>query len=581
MSARAGRGHIGPFTIGVALSLVILAGIWLGWTPAAQAVRAWRAEKSAASARAAIAAEDWPNASRLLAEARARDPENAEVIAATVEFLKATKADPGGLAQQLGLLEKHRPLTDEETLLLGRALITSGRTAEARKIYDKLPLSIGTRPAGLQLLAEILAAEGHVKEARLVDSRATARGSAANDPEAVLKQSLQERRSAFPEIRKKGRERLWESAARTDALGLEAISALAADPALTQAEADDLLQLVEKHPLATLSSRLDAVAALARLHPGRAAAIFEQEVEHFKKTGGGKLEEIAVWLMRQHQNELVFRLVPVKLALSSRELYPILMQAMSHAERWNELRDLLSTPNPPVPQSLVDLALADVQARLQPDLRESRRLLEGTVRSAGTEGSIPTLQRAAALAAKLNLQDIAAAAYLQAGIKAAGSSQAEEAMSSLQKSLESALIAKDTATLLEASRRLLDLSPGSAIYADRLAYLRLVLGVEMETVSLPAQPSPATLQTALTVAVERIPLSLLKALAAYRLGDLNGVKDHLATLANASSLPAGQRAVAAGLLALAGKPDRAWEIAEKVPDALLLQEERVFLNHAR
>lgn len=574
------RGQIGPFTIGVVLSLLILTGITLGWDPASKAVRSWRAERSAREARAAIDAEDWPNAYRHLAEARRRDGDHEAVITATIEFLKVTRSDPGGLAQQLTLLEKHRPLTDEETLLLGRSLITTGKAAEARKIHSRLPPALSTRPAGLQLLAEILAAEGHVKEARQMDARATAGAMATHEPQAVLKQSLQEQGSAFPEIRQQAHLRLWEAAARTDALALKALSALARSRALTPAEAHRLLALVEQHPLATLSSRLEVVSALARVHPERAAALYEGEVERFQKDGGGRLEEIAVWLMRQRQEALVFRLVPVKLALKSRELYPILMQTMSQAGRWNELRDLLTLPSPPVPRSLVDLAMADVQSRLQPDLRESRRLLEGTVKAALTEGSLSTLRTAAELAEKLNLPDIAATAHLQAGLKAAATSQVEDAMRSLQKSLESALLAKDTDILLEVSRKLLDLSPGSKVYADRLAYLRLILGVEMETVSLPAADAPAP-QSAFVVAIERVPPALLQALAAHRLGDLEAVKKHLGALTNASTLPAGQRAVAAGLLALAGRPDRAWEIAEKVPDTLLLNEERAFLQRAR
>lgn len=575
------QGQIGPFTVGVILSFVLLVGIWLGWDPAAKVYRSWRARRAAAEVHQAIANEDWPGAYRLLGEARRRDPDDVEVISAIIEFLKATKSDPAGLAQQMRMLEKHRPLNDEETLLLGRSLITVGKADEARKLHDKLPLSAADRPAGLQLLSDILAAEGHSKEARMVKSRAAAGGLAANDPQAALKKSLEDKGSSFPEVRQKARAQLWETAERTDAVALEAISALAADPSLLPAEADNLLEVVEKHPLATLATRLQVVSAFARSQPDQAQAIYKKEVERFQREGAGKLEEIAFWLMKERQHDMIFRLVPVKLALKSRELYPILMQTMSQAGRWNELRDLLTMPNPPVPQSLVDLALAEVEARFQPDLREARRLLEGTVKAAATEGNLPTLQTAAELAAKLNLPEIAADAYLQAGMKAATGATTEEAVRWLQNCAEAALMAKNTAILLEASRKLQELSPASAVFADRLAYLRLILGVEMETVNLASKLEENSVRAMFTIAIERVPPSLLQALAAYRLGDLEAVKTHLASLPDASSLPAGQRAVAAGLLALAGRPDRAFQIAEKVPDALLLSEELAFLKHAR
>lgn len=575
------QGQIGPFTVGVILSFVVLVGIWLGWDPAAKVYRSWRARRASVGVHQAIAAQDWPGAYRLLGEARRRDPEDVEVISAIIEFLKATKSDPAGLVQQLRMLEKHQPLKEEEMLLLGRSLITIGKADDARKIHDKLPLSVASRPAGLQLLSEILAAEGHIKEARMVDSRAAASGLAANDPQAALKASLEDKDSRFPEMRQKANTQLWETAARSDAVALEAIGALAADPALLPADADKLLETVEAHPLATLAVRLQVISALARLRPESAAAIYRDEVGRFQRDGTGRLEEIAFWLMKERQHEMIFRLVPVKLAIKSRELYPILMQTMGQAGRWNELRDLLTMPNPPVPQSLVDLALAEVEARFQPDLRESRRLLEGTVKVAVTEGSLPTLQTAAELATKLNLPDISANAYLQAGLKAASGATMEEAVSCLQKSAESALMAKNTLILLNASRKLQELSPGSTVFADRLAYLRLILGVEMETVTFSSKQEENSLRAVFMIAIERVPPSLLQALAAYRLGDLEAMKMHLASLSDASSLPAGQRAVAAGLLALAGKPDRAFQIAEKVPDALLLSEELAFLNHAR
>ena len=46
-------------------------------------------------------------------------------------------------------------------------------------------------------------------------------------------------------------------------------------------------------------------------------------------------------------------------------------------------------------------------------------------------------------------------------------------------------------------------------------------------------------------------------------------------------LPPGQRAVAAGLLQMAGRAGEAFQIAEKVPEALLLDEELAFLKKAR
>jgi len=84
----------------------------------------------------------------------------------------------------------------------------------------------------------------------------------------------------------------------------------------------------------------------------------------------------------------------------------------------------------------------------------------------------------------------------------------------------------------------------------------------------------------LTITLERIPPQLLLALADYRLGNHAAIQQHLADLKNTDKLEAGPRAVIAGLLSLVGKSDRAYQMAEKIPTALLLDEELSFLKRA-
>lgn len=209
--------------------------------------------------------------------------------------------------------------------------------------------------------------------------------------------------------------------------------------------------------------------------------------------------------------------------------------------------------------------MAEVLSHVQPDMRESRRILQGTVINAAQAGNVATLQVAAQLAEKLNFADVACQAYKAAGMKSAENNASEAALLNLQKSVELALRAKDTETLLEVSRRLHVMSPSSAVFADRFVYLRLVLGVEIETVNVKALMTEAEAKTAVSVTLDRIPPPLLLALAAYRLGDREGMAKHLAALPRGENLSPGPRAVAAGLLSLAGKADRAFVLAEKIP----------------
>ena len=572
------RERIGKFSLLVLGAFGMLIIGLFAWHPLATAAKAAMARKNAQEAMEATEMKDWVRAYQSLTLARQRAPEDVEVLTAWVEFLKETGSDPGGLAQTLRLLAKQRPLTEEEGLLLGRALITSGKTKDAREVYEKLPAQQSTRQSGLELLSSILSAEGHVKESEEIAHRAAVQATATL--ETQLQTVAKDMRSPFAEVKNQAVKQLWQLAELSTVTGLEAIEQLASSSSLTLPEARRLMEMMEHHPLKTLTARLQVVSALMRLQPERRTELMEAEIQRFTSTKNGRREEIALWLMRENFNDQVFALVPRDLAIQSRELYPILVQALAQAKRWEELQGVLKLQRPPVPASLLDLAMAEVQSHLQPDMREARRLLEGTITHATQAEDVATLKMAGQVAEKLNFADIACHAYKMAGIQAAEDNASEAALQNLQKSAELALRAKDTETLLEVSRRLHELSPSSVVFADRFVYLRLVLGVEMETVDLRALMVQNDLNAAFGVALERIPPQLLLALSAYRLGDHEEMQRHLAELTRAENLSPGPRAVAAGLLSLVGKPDRAFQMAEKISGTLLLDEEKVFLNRA-
>ncbi len=574
------KERIGKFSLLAMVAFFFLILSLFAWHPLTAEVRAVLARRNAKEAQMATEAKDWVKAQKAVTLARQRAPEDEEVMLAWVAFLKATGSDAGGLAQQLQKLKLKRPLTEEEELTLGRALITTGKTKDARVVYEKLPLTQSTRQPGLELLSSILNAEGHTKEAAEIARRAAVQTTAEATPETHLQAAVTDLSSHFVEVQNQAQKQLWLLTELSTQTGMDAIMRLAAGRGLTLPQANRLLELEEKHPLQSLGARLMVVSALMRLQPERREEIAKAEVQLFTGTKNGRLEDMAYWLMREKFNDLVLALVPKELAVQSRELYPILVQTLSQCEKWDELQGVLKIPNPPVSGSLLDLAMAEVLGHLQPDMKESRRLLQGTVANAAQAGDVNTLHTAAELAEKLNFADISCLAYKAAGIKSAENNTSEEALQNLQKSVELALRAKDTETLLDVSRRLHVLSPSSVIFADRFVYLRLVLGVEMELVDPSALKDSNDFNAAFSITVERIPPQLLLALRAYRLGDRETMQKNLAALPRSESLSPGPRAVAAGLLSMVGKTDRAFVMAEKIPGALLLDEEKVFLKRA-
>ena len=68
---------------------------------------------------------------------------------------------------------------------------------------------------------------------------------------------------------------------------------------------------------------------------------------------------------------------------------------------------------------------------------------------------------------------------------------------------------------------------------------------------------------------------------AYRLGPKQEVNLQISKLEDVDSLSPGQRAVTAGLMAASGKQAAAFQLAEKIHDAVLLPEELAMLRLAQ
>jgi len=561
------------FSIAMTLAFLLLIGVSIVWNPVTDAMKTAWGRHCAREAHAALDAQDWSRAVEQTIAARNWAPEDVEVRRAVIEFLMMSGSDPGGLVMQLRALADKQPLTEEEQLLLGRTLAATGKTAEARVVYDRLPPKASSQKPALELLSSILRQEGHNDEALALTRRATLKQP--ETPEAKLKLALEDMKGGFVEIRRHAHDELLKLARLETEIAMKAVTHLTIDPQLTTAEARQLLDIVENHAHKQLPVRLGVVSALMRLQPDQRDTLLDGEIKRFRSGDDGALAHLARWLALEKQHARLLKVVPMRLAVKSRELYPIIAQALAEEGRWQDLKEVLTESRPPVSQSRVAIWLAEASSHLTPDIQEAKLLLESSIEASILEGNPANILAAAVVAERLKLPEVALNAY-----QAAASKVGEKALPLLQKAHELALLQRNTAVLLQIAHKLHELRPSSAIFQARLIYLRLLLGVEMETIDLSKLENSSSLHAAFTITLERIPTPLLQALSDYRLGDRTAMQQHLAQLNSGTSLAAGPRAVAAGLLSLVGKPDRAFQLAEKIPGALLLDEELTFLKRA-
>ena len=546
----------------------------IGWNPAKLAIRDAWARSHAREAMISMDADEMSHAITKLIEARKISPEDPEVLYAIIHYLKIVRGDRRELAYHLRLLATKRPLNAEEQLLYGRCLLELGRIDEARRVHASLPANAVNTSEALSLLASLQAAEGQTSAAAL--STRQARLLDKDSAETRLQLAIENSRSSFPEYRNQSWIEFWSLCQLPPPVGIAAARAILNDARLTAEDAKRLLPIVEAHPHGDLAIRLDIVSALIRFFPNQREDLIRNELARFEAEKKGTLVEIAAWLSGLGEHSRLIALIPSNLADSSRPLYTAIVKALVSQNRWQELKQMIKKRRPPVSNTLATLWLADAESHLQPDLIESRRLITYSITAAINNDENEELELSANLAAKLQMHDLAIDAY-QGLLKALPSRQNDF----LKKIRNLALLNSNGPVLLDVSRQLVDLNPGNSTYADEHIYYRLLLGQDIETVEIRALKNQPKVPVEEYSTDRHIPNSLLAALAAFRFQDKNAIKHHMAKLPISNSMSAGQRAVLCGLLASAGKTAAAFQIAEKVPEALLLDEELAFLKLAR
>lgn len=569
-------GGIGKSTIIVfALFFAMILGVLL-WHPAVKGFKGAWARHCARDAIAALEADDIGHAIAQIMAARQWAPEDPEVIGSLIVYLKTVGGNPHELAYQLRLLDGKKALSTENKILYGATLLGIGQIDEARRIYDALPQEAASSPEGLEFFGKLRAGEGQTSEGAGISRQSLVLQK--DEPEARLALAVQDKKHTFPEFRRQAWDDLWELTKLDSQPGLDAMMQLARDSRLRVDQAERLLDLVEKHPSSTLQSRLAIVTALIRLKPDQRERLVQQEVDGFQKDKSGSLEHVAAWLSENGEHSRLLALIPSNLAKDSRPLYTCLVKALVVQNRWKEFKAMLDERRPPVSEELAAIWMADVDSHLSTDRDEPRRHLTFALDSAKANARSEELELAGSLSERLGMLDLAIKANL-----ALAEILAPRQTEILQKTRELALLAQDTRALLEVSGRLQALHPTSGCFTHEYNYLRLLLGEKMETVDLAALQREEDHRGVASASVKAgcAPIRLLEALAAYRFSDQKAVIRHMTDLPPVEGLPAGYRAVLAGLLATSGQEARAFQIAEKVPEALLLAEERAFLLRAK
>ena len=274
------------------------------------------------------------------------------------------------------------------------------------------------------------------------------------------------------------------------------------------------------------------------------------------------------WLDGLNEHSLIISLVPKDKATKSTELFIAYTNALVGEQRWSEVRELIGNGKG-VPLSAIDLAV--LNARCSRGLGESSASVHGRLQEAmhqalaarDTNGA----QKVALAAGSMGYDDLAAESYE----KLAQFPQYRLQM--LQRLLSLQIKQQDSKGMLDTVGQILKERPNLEQMMQSEIYLKLLLGVEMEVATLRIEDLPADKPEAKAMR------AFLRAFAAMRRLDVDKAVEYSADL-NPSELMPGQRAVLSGILRIGGDKHKAFEVAEKVPQQLLLLEEKQIMEHS-
>ncbi len=549
-------------------SLVLIGLLALAFgRPLADAGRRLLAEHFAAEAERQLDAADYEACAKAVRSARHWSPQHPPVLRAALAFLDQAGGEDQAKLHFLRELVETGEATVAERARIGQLLLARGEVQSARVELERFHETERQDRHVQELVAGLERADGFPEQANRTLRAALA--SAPDDPECRLRLAELDARDPYAETRRRARAVFLELAGGTDALALRALDRLTRDSELTGDEAQRLLALTEAHPQAGQARRLEALATLLRARPQDRADRLDAAVAQARGFDEEQLAVFTGWLIAQGEAVRALDLLPIEHARKSSRLFNLHIAALAGLGRWSELEAELKRPGViPMARHGIHLWLAKAANQRRDGLGEVRQALRAALMAAGEGADLTATQRTAEVAEQTAQWDLAAAAC-----EGIARQHPRTRATMFEKLFEFALRDKDTAGAARAAARLAELQPQNDQALFRARWFSLVAGGAIEADAERLQAESARFR-------RDDPRHLLLALAAFRMGDLERTRTHLAEVTDPPSLSAGQRAVHAGLLSVCGDAGPAFRLAEHVPAALLLPEELRFLQRA-
>ena len=578
------------FFLAIPALVALAAAIYFAAPPIGGAIKAWQSRRLARQAFALIDRKQWNEANAKARDAYLLRPNEPAAWRAIARLLSRTGQATTALEWWKKVDEEQR-LTIEDRRDFTAAALAAGELATAGTQIDQLLAQQGgTTPLDILLAGQL--AFRRSDGVLAVDYAERVLGDKRTKPYEILSAAVLvlsvTTRDSPPHIR--AWKRIEDLAtnpgneASLDALVfLAQQQSLAPQQPLAPATADTSLSLgpattpqptttmgllkiadaLEKHPNARPYHKLLALQLRAQHDPTLLYEFARQAVERFGSGDDETLAALAAWLNGVGRPQKTLDLLPLDRAVKRQDLFLQHINALGALERWNDIKEVLSSERFPLEPVFQHMYLAAARTRLG----ETTAATNEWQRALEAGNTSEKLLALANYAEQNHANDIADAAY-SAAIKLVPKNRPAYAAR-----LRLALASGRTADAQTVAAEIVQLWPDDAAARNQDAYLRLLLGAtdgaaegaERQAQVLVAQ-EPSNWAARATLGLARLRLGRKEdALKAFR--------DVRAT----GSEPPGALAVRAAILAVNGYEEGARGDARNLGAEHLLPEERALI----
>ncbi|QIF05750.1 hypothetical protein [Roseimicrobium sp. ORNL1] len=560
-----GKRKIGWIVAGVILVLAMGVGAYFAVPKAKEIWRTKKARELSAKGEELMKAGQPEEAFRYLAEAVQKMPKDPMVMRQMAKCLDELPGAEMNAIRCWNELHLMGGATWEDSVAMGQAALRSNNLSRAREIEAALPKAIYGQRRVREFRAAVLGKAGKVDEARQQMREIWLEHR--DDPECRVKLATLDIKSNDKALQEAAAATLWEAARAGGKMSSLAMSSLSDASIFDSTKLTELALLARNSPLLKDDQRYyifdNCVAKAPDILP--TVIGLAREITTLSRTGSR--ERFYQWVSAQNQPDLILTEIPESEAMNSRGLFLARADSLMRKGMWAELRRMLDGRMPPT--SRVDLELLRAflaRAENKPD--EMRTHLKGSILFASGATRASSLAQVGAGAEVLGQPEIALIAYGElARMNTPIKLQTYKRIYQLSEQVH------DAASMLRAANALLELEPALIAYSDKLDYLRLITGIQLDEAVHDAFYGDDSRSD------DQAMLRLSKALAASLAGDHERFKEQLdAAHTLMSKLAPGPQAVLAGLLWQAGRQEAATAIAQSLSGNKILDEERWFLE---